>query len=102
MRTIQRLGAYAAFALAALVSPRALADAPPPAAQKLEASWNTRYREARRDLDAGRFGRAYEQFLRLIDEASLDSDRELAREMAAVCRAQLERAYGVRIQIQPV
>ncbi len=61
--------------------------------------WGLRYREARRELDAGNTGVAYEQFLRLVDEAVSESDRRLAREMAAVCRAQLERTYGPRIPL---
>lgn len=80
-------------------SPGAAAAPTPHEKAPIEGSWQIRYRETRRLFEAGNTGVAYERFLRLIDDAVTDADRRLAREMAAVCRAHLERLYGPRIPL---
>lgn len=63
-------------------------------------TWPERYAIARRLLDAGQTGKAYERFLALADDAQNEVDRHLATEMAGVCRAALEREYGPRIPLR--
>ncbi len=63
-----------------------------------KATWAARYDVARRALDTGHPGEAYERFLALAKEADDEADRRVATELSRVAFAQLERIYGPRIR----